>query len=153
MDRKIHFEDDIFYIVSFLKNLKDNLKLNIDKNFFLDKVVEDIFFVDSTIKKIYTILNQNKQMIHRFEHLHSLLRAKKQFIRLLDNILDEELVFAVHMSEFFQQFKNSKDELQNSVDEILKLLKTERDDSENENTISKEELHYLFMPDEDEEAG
>lgn len=153
MDRKIHFEDDIFYLVSFLKNLKDNLKLNIDGNYFLDKVVEDIIFVDKTLKKIYTVLNHNKQMIHRYEHLHSLLRAKKQFIRLLDNILDEELAFSYQMREFFEQFKSSKDELQNSVDDIQKQLKTERDDSENENTISKEEFQYLLMPDEEEEAG
>jgi len=80
MKQKIHYENDIFYLKSYIRILSDALKLNIDSFIFAEKTIEDINFIESIIQKLYASLEENPHLLRRTDHLLSILEVKKYCI-------------------------------------------------------------------------
>ena len=65
MNERFNYDDNIFFLNSIIKTLDNGFFLDIDANYFTDKIVEDLFFIDRCIRKILESLNKNQLMIRR----------------------------------------------------------------------------------------
>jgi hypothetical protein len=52
MAKRIHFEDDIFYLHACIRLTRDSLALDLDPELFLNKAMEDFGFIDMTLERL-----------------------------------------------------------------------------------------------------
>ncbi len=150
MAQKIHYEDNLFFLNLLVKTLRDGMTLDIDHDLFLDKVIEDIFFVDSLLVRLYASVRENIHMLRRIEYLRTISRAKKGFSDFLDAVLREELPFAASLGAFFPKLRSSRDEHLRDVMDIQSFLVSERlEPPDEEEIISQEEYRFLLHDDQD----
>ncbi|MFP4384391.1 MAG: hypothetical protein ACLFST_07580 [Spirochaetia bacterium] len=152
---QINYEDNIFYLTTQIRNLKNGIKLDIDPDFFKDKFVEDILFIDSGLRKIYQSLTRNVYLIHRNDYLRSLQRAKKAFVVFMEEIESDASPFCAKLSPFRKQLSASKDTQQNEIKEIHQQLNSGNDASvvsNGEDVVSQEEYQFLFKAGEEGEV-
>ncbi|MCK5736711.1 MAG: hypothetical protein KAH21_09540, partial [Spirochaetaceae bacterium] len=87
MAEKIHYDDNIFFMTALIRTLDDAVKLSVDAEYFADKILEDTLFIDNSIQKLYGSLKENSHLIRRDSYLHSIMKLKKSYGRLLENLL------------------------------------------------------------------
>ena len=87
MSKKTRHEDAFFFLTVMIRNLHDAVKLNIDDDYFFDKILEDCFFIDSAIQRIYKSLMENNHLIYNSICFHSIMKVKIVYGRLLDAVV------------------------------------------------------------------
>ncbi|WP_455382657.1 hypothetical protein [Salinispira pacifica] len=154
MAAKTNFDDNIFFLNTIVKTLKAGISLDIDPEYFRDKLVEDIFFVDSGLSRIYAALKENHYLIKRAEYLRNLARAKRIFADFLTEVLESELPFASNLDTYFTKFRAARSEHLADVQEIHHLLdRPAHTEGEQEDIISHEEYKYLLQDDGSDAEG
>ena len=152
MAEKLYYDDNIFYLNEIITTIDDALKLDIDSDLFLDKVVEDILFVESTLARIYGSLSENELLIRRSEHLRRILRSKQKFTELLEDIVQRRVSIGPQIVPFHPKFRELIFEQQRHIEEIRGLLNTSTASVErSEDLVSPEEFRIL-MEDPSEES-
>ena len=145
MAEKLYYDDNIFYLNEIVSNLDDAVRLDIDSDLFLDKVVDDIMFVESTLGRLYVSLKENDLLIRRVEHLRRIIRSKQLFAELLGNITNGDSSLGKNLYPFFPKFNELISEQHEHVDEIRRLLTTSTTaDVQNEDMVSQEEFRILL---------
>ena len=151
MAEKIYYDDNIFYLNEILKTLDDGLHLDIDADLFLDKIVEDILFVDSALSRLYRDLAENELLIKRANHLKRLIRGKTLLADLLDSILQESVAVGAKLHPFFPKFRTLCQEQRDDIIEIReRLTSSVSTKSAPTDVVSQQEYHYLLL---DEQAS
>lgn len=151
MTEKIHYDDNIFYLTALITTVSDGLKLSIDPDYFSEKILEDVFFIDSAIQKAYGSLRSNTHLIKRNAYLHSIMKLKKAFSRLVEEILSLEGPFSDRMSQVFPKLRRSAAAHLKDVREIREQLKDLDGPKLDSDLISYSELNYLMTPVEPDE--
>jgi hypothetical protein len=147
----VHYDDNLYFLHSMIKNLSGGLALDIDAEHFQNKITEDIFFIDETLDLIAAALKAQEYLIRRGEYLKSLLRAEKSFAEMLTGVIDGELAFSRHLEPFFGRIKIARDEHARNAADIQNLLEKQlARENDGENLISDEEYRILLS---DEEPG
>ena len=145
MAEKLYYDDNIFYLNEIVSNLDDAVRLDIDSDLFLDKVVDDIMFVESTIGRLYVSLKENDLLIRRAEHLKRIMRSKQLFAELLENITNGDSSLGKKLYPFFSKFRELIDEQHDHTDETRKLLSSSTAAAaQNEDMVSQEEFRILL---------
>lgn len=145
MAEKLYYDDNIFYLNEIVANLDDAVRLDIDSDLFLDKVVDDIMFVETTLGRLYVSLNENDLLIRRAEHLKRIMRSKHLFAELLENIIAGNSSLGKNLYPFFPKFKELINEQDAHIDEIQRLLSSSADEAvKNEDMVSQEEFRILL---------
>lgn len=146
MPEKIHYDDNIFFLTSMIRTLNDAVKLNVDAEYFADKILEDTLFIDTSIKKIYSSIRENGHLIRRNSYLHSIMKLKRAYGRLLEDLLATNGAFAAPFESMRPKLRritaNHMDDvriIREGMDEIEEL-KSDGD------VISHDELHFLMSP-------
>ena len=148
MVRKINYEDDIFYLLLFLKRLHEGVKLDIDPEFFLDRVVDDIFFIDETVAELYRSISQSS-LINKDQYLRDIQRVKKLMVERIEDILSRRAPLSGSLENFMQSFgdlcgTHRRDIL--DIKSILAGLSGESD--EEEQMVSEKEIKLLLSDQE-----
>ena len=144
MARKINYGDDIFYLLLFLKRLHDGVKLDIDPEFFLDRVVDDIFFVDETVGQLYRSIKQSS-LINKDQHLRDIQRIKKVMVDLLDDIVRHRAPLSDSLENFMGSFRDMGNLNRRDVLEIRSILASLTGESdEGEQMVSEKEIKLLL---------
>ncbi len=145
MAEKLYYDDNIFYLNEIVANIDDAVRLDIDPDLFLDKVVEDIMFVESTLARLYVSLKENNLLIRRAEHLRRIMRSKQLFADLLDTITLGDSSIGKNLYPFFSKFKELIDEQHDHINEIRRLLTTSTTAAvPNKDMVSQEEFRILL---------
>ena len=105
MSEKVHYEDNLFYLLTDINRLKNGLKLSIDKDFFADKFMEDLFFVDEVLSRHYELLKKNPYLIRRKDFLFSIQKLKKRLTDLQEEVLERSSFFSPEDNERFPDLK------------------------------------------------
>ena len=153
MTTKIHYGDNIFYLESLLKTIKNGLSLEIDPEYFTERIATDILFMGSALSRIYSSLKANSYLIKKNEYLRSLLRAKRDYVDLLDYILGKKIPFASGLEHCFPKFSVSRAEQIRNIEEIKIMIETRHREeiSQASDIISGEEFRILLNPAESQE--
>jgi len=142
---KLKYDDNIFYLNEIITTIENAIKLEIDSDLYLDKLVEDILFVETTLARLYNSLIENQLLIRRSEHLRRLLRSKQQFCELLERISDGETTIGSNLAPFFPKFQELVSEQRDHIDEIHALLDAHVVATEqSEDMVSQEEFRILM---------
>lgn len=146
MKQKIHYENDIFYLKSYIRILTDALKLNIDSFIFAEKTMADINFIESIILKLYTSLEENPHLIRRTDHLLSILEVKKYFISYLETLTRNGNPYSTDLKKAFPKLRRSVANHTKDLSTIQSLLKTTELASTDNEHISENEMSFLLTP-------
>ena len=88
-EKVVHYTDNIFFLHLLVKTMKDGLKLDLAGGFFIQKIIQDIFFYATTIDHIYKKLKNNPHLLKRTIYLKNMQRLKKSFSEMIDDILSK----------------------------------------------------------------
>jgi hypothetical protein len=153
MTRRVNYEDNIFYLTLVFKGIAAGLKLNIDAGLYLERIVEDIRFLDRTCSNIYQSLKADHLMIDRLVHIKGLQKLNARFVALLEDVLEERLPLSSAMEQDFDLFQriqsNREVEIAGLKDMIARLGDSGGDQ---EQIVSEQEFKFLLSSDEDEQS-
>ena len=97
--------NDLNYLLNLIRFVNDTLDMNISFNIFKEKTVDDIFYINTAIKKVEKIFTESE--FSRNEYLIYLKRIKSvkdNYIILLENIVRGEYHLSETLLTFFQDF-------------------------------------------------
>ncbi|MDR1316997.1 MAG: hypothetical protein LBK13_09010 [Spirochaetales bacterium] len=148
MSTKIHYSDNIFYLQTLVKTVRNGLSLEIDPEYFQDRLLEDILFLNVSLNKIYESLKANTYLIRKGDYLRSLLRAKRDFAEVLRNIAEKKLPGAECLQAGIAKLKSCEEQQQRDMKEIRGVIESSRAKGAGAETdiISEEEFRFLFTP-------
>jgi hypothetical protein len=148
MPAKIHYGDNVFYLETFIKAVRTGMTLEIDPEYFGDRLPEDIFFLNTSLNKIYASLKANDHLIKKGDYLRSLLRAKRDFAGLLKNIMAKKLPGANYVKAHISKIRICEEEQARDIEEIRGAIANLRvkDSGSESDVISGEEFRFLFTP-------
>jgi len=151
MKAKIHYEEDLFYLTLLMKGLREGLRLTIDAEFFQDKFLADVRFVDSTLDRILGTLKDNPNLIRRAEYLYHLVKVQGTFLELLATVIDGTGDIAEALTPYRNEFVRRQESHDADIHEIRTLLRLVSPGEEREDVITADELSLLTRPDEGSE--
>ncbi|MCD6342409.1 MAG: hypothetical protein J7L76_01345 [Spirochaetaceae bacterium] len=146
MAEKIHYDDNIFFMTALIRTLDDAVNLSIDADYFADKVLEDTLFLDTSIQKLYSSLKENTHLIRRDAYLHSIMKLKKAYGRLLENLLSTNGNFDTSFETMRPKIRRIAASHLNDVNEVRKNLNEVEKVKVDNDMISYEELNFLMSP-------
>ncbi|THB63606.1 MAG: hypothetical protein D6B26_05870 [Spirochaetaceae bacterium] len=147
MSYKINYADTIFFLNQCIKHLQQGFNLEIDADFFRDKMLEDILFIDAGLARLYSGLRSNNYLISRQEHLRDLQRAMILFIDFIDSIIDHKCSFAPHLAHARVKLKACRLEQEKNRSDISMILTGTSIEDECEDTVSQDEFRFLLEQD------
>jgi hypothetical protein len=150
MNARVNYDDNIFFVQTMIKTLRSALALDIDPELFKDKALEDIFFVDSVLMKIFSQLRDNPNLIRRTEYLKALLRAENAFGDFLTDAISAERPLAEALSPFSHKLRACRSSHQTTLSEVQTMLRGPEKPSPEEDVVSQEELGFLLQEDEED---
>lgn len=150
MATRVNYDDNLFYLMTLTRALRSGLQLEIDPDYFRDKMVEDIFFIDRTLEQVHEALRINTYLINRKDHLRELMRAKRNFADMLDEILENRFPFSEHLEPFRAKLTGAREQHIRDISDIQKTMDTGAVEEDQQNIISQDEYRFLFQSDEDE---
>jgi hypothetical protein len=151
MTRKINYEDDIFSLALQVRCLQDILKLEIDPEFFRERVQGDIAWADDMIGKVYQSLTASSLFVKRQEHLREIQKLKRAFVEAIDGILAKRVPFAQHLADSGERLRAIRDAHEKDIADIRELLAGRGQGApEEEHMVSAEELRFLMTASDEE---
>ena len=151
MHQTIHFEDDLYFVNELINALEEGLNVKLDRQFFFDKIVEDIFFLDLTINKLAEALSENTQFVQVQQLMRTLQVAKLKFIELLGIILSGDSGMEDAFAPFDPKLRSLIDSHREDSEKIRELYLSADEKSTPLEGISQEEYQFLFPEEESEE--
>ena len=151
MATKVNYDDNLFHLHSLIKGLRGGLQLELDIDYFRDKIVEDIFFVDRTLQQIYEALRVNSYLINRRDHLRELMRVKRGFADLLGALLDGSLPWSENLFTFTDKLAGARDHHVRDIADIQGLREGGALVDEPQDVVSQDEYRFLFEAGRDSE--
>lgn len=143
MKAKIHYEEDLFYLNLQMKGLREGLQLTIDPDYFQDKLLADLRFVDATLDKILSTLKENPNLIRRAEYLYNLVKAEGTFLELLSALMNGSSEMCEALGPYRNEFVQRRESHEADVEEIRTLLRLVSQEDEREDVITADELALL----------
>jgi hypothetical protein len=152
MTRRINYEDDIFSLALQVRCLRDMLKLEIDPEFFRERIVADIAYLDSTIGRVSQSLRASPSFVGKQDHLRELRKLEQALAEALAEILQKRSPFWQHLADRLDAVQEMQAAHLRDASEIRSLLAGQATGpQEEENMVSTEELKILFAPPEEEQ--
>lgn len=151
MTRRINYEDDIFTVSLQLRCLQDILKLDVDPEFFRERILGDIAWIDAASARIYLSLRESSLSVKRQDYLLEIQKLKRSFQETLDALVEKRFTFAQHLGESLPDLAVRRDAAARDVEAIGALIAGAGSPDE-EHIVSPEELRFL-MTAEDEDEG
>jgi hypothetical protein len=104
MAKRIHFEDDIFYLHACIRLARDATALDLDPELFLNKAMDDFSFIDATLNRLLRELLGNDRLIERKEQLLNLFETEERFADLIAAIQTGHGSIAGALGPFSERF-------------------------------------------------
>ncbi len=145
MAKKIHFTDNLFYLNRGIDRLSDGLQLDLDADFYLDKMTDDILFFDSIIEKTYQILKENSSLGEYYEQMRNLYAAQKKFIGVLSTVINAKTCFTSEFTPFMIKFREILESNEYISNIIYTQLSSGRQMSDAYDVVSQDEMSALFQ--------
>ena len=138
MATRVNYDDNLFFIMTLTRALRSGLQLEIDPDYFRDKVVEDIFFIDRTLEQIYEALRTNTYLINRRDHLRELMRAKRNFADTLDEVLASTYAFSQHLEPFRAKLAGAREQHVRDISDIQRMMESGAPAADQESIVSQD---------------
>lgn len=145
MGQWIHYEADIFFLMDSIHLLKRNLALEVDAAYFLDKVLQDLRFIDARLTGLHNSLKGNSYLLDRNKYIRYLYKAEKAFAALCISIVKgdtgSQIGLAAHSRIIDSMGKGQSDH----AEELFGSTAITVNREEQLDQLSQEEFKYLFI--------
>ena len=141
MGQKIHFEDNIFFLNEIVRTLQRNMSLKPDPEYFLEKIIDDITFLDSTFTQLCSSLKGNPHLINRQQYLRYRSKTASLFIRLLESLQGNN---AFDFSDYKRELEIILQNQCNNIQDVNRILFGTLQE-QTEDQVSEEEFKHLFL--------
>jgi hypothetical protein len=144
MNKRINFEDSIFIINTRIRMIRDMLLLDTDPDLFLEKTLDDVEFIDSTLTVLLEQLSSNKRFIERNEQFHNLSETDQLFGQVLSDLINGDSTIS---SGNFPVIRDRLTLLWNHTQERRKAVEdtAEPENAAMEPVVSSDELNELLQ--------
>jgi hypothetical protein len=144
MNKRINFEDSIFIINTRIRMIRDMLLLDTDPDLFLEKTLDDVEFIDSTLSVLLEQLSSNKRFIERNEQFHNLAETDQLFAQVLSDLINGDSTIS---SGNFPVIRDRLTLLWNHTQERRKAVEdtAEPENAAMEPVVSSDELNELLQ--------
>jgi len=149
MPVKFHYEDNLYFIHSMVRTIDTGLRLDVDPEYFRDKILEDILFIDATLLRVYSSLKENTLLINRTGHLRSLRRTMGAFTDFLKRLLDGEVELGDIVDTYRSKLTATLHTQERIRSELDAALERDPADDETSDTISSQEYGFLLADGDD----
>lgn len=123
MNKRVNFEDDFFILAMRIRMVKDIITLDADPELFLKKTLDDIYFIDQTLRLLLEYLEQSPRLFERDELLEKLSGVERQFFDMLDDFIRHDGNLCVgeipSMTEKLDALRNGSLERRETAERIL----------------------------------
>ncbi len=147
MATRVNYGDNLFFVTTVIRTLRSGLKLEVDADFFLDKIVEDVFFVDRILEQIYESLRVNTFLINRKDHLHELMRTKRNFADLLHEIIEGDFHLKANLDAFSSKFRDAHERHVHDISDIQNAMDSPDTEADTQAIVSQDEFRFLLEGD------
>jgi hypothetical protein len=151
MATKVNYDDNLFYLLSLTRVLSNGLKLELDSDYFADRLLEDILFIDRTLQQIYEALSVNAYLINRKGHLRELMRVKRAFADLLDEIVNGKGRFSHDLDQFVSKLSSARAQHLSDISDIQDTVDPAQAPERSADVVSEDEFRFLFSDEESSE--
>lgn len=137
------YQDNVYQLSRIVDLLYDGTKLDLCNEIYYRKVIDDILFVDETLFKIFTLLQENTLVNGYLNILHGIYSCQKRYVLFLDTLLTNEY-FNKKSIDVVKKIQSIKDKQSSLALQITTLINT--CDSENtfQDVVSQNELSELL---------
>jgi hypothetical protein len=148
---EINFEDNLYFLRMKIQDLSEGLKLDLSPDFYLDRYIEDIFFIDGSLGRIYTHLKEGINLIQKSKYYHLIIKIKQSFYTLLQTLIEEQTAFTPGLQPHFEQLRERSSIHEKDIRIIQKAIsEMVNTTEEQEELITGEELNFLWTQEEGE---
>ncbi len=150
MIKNIHFGDNIFFLGSLIKTLTEGFSLDVDEEYFIEKTVEDLFFIDGTLRRILNALKDNNLLIDRKEYLRNLLKADINYLDLINQIVEGKIAGSFNFGGFKDKFISVTEGIEDDISQISSMLSLNEEVEKSSELVSNEEFKFLLKEDNED---
>jgi hypothetical protein len=144
MAKKIHYDDNLFYLREVVKSLKRGFSVEIDGEYFSDKIADDVLFIDASLRRICSNIMENDQLIKRPEVLRSVMVSIIQYVELLEQIIGKPVSKTFFQHRILNKFREIEIYQREELSQIRKTLTTMDSRLSSEDLVSQEEFGLLL---------
>jgi len=147
MAKRIHFEDNIFYVNLLIRTFRDGLELDLDMELFLAHAFDELAFIDETLERLLASLSENERLLERGDQLMNLLEAEDRFAEAFGRLMSGKGTLAQGLEPFAERLSELKARSQKRLAMIegASTLKSEVPDDPY--VVSQVELNELLRED------
>jgi hypothetical protein len=154
MAKMINYGDSLFLLGEITRTVKDGFQLEVDSATFLDRLVNDISFIESTLDRLYESLHASPLLIDRNEHLASLMRTENLLADVLDDAAAGKSRLNAEIKPYVERFRTISTRCRARAKSVLALIESaEPAVSESGDMISPAEYEFLLVDTQEEERN
>ena len=147
MTARIHFDDNVYILQVYIQTLQTTLKLEADPQFFLDKCIDDFFFLDTTLCHLHKALSENEFLVKRQEYFRLLLHCKQEFISVANGLVQGQYTMSAHTKPYASRILQSAKRQEDEYDEIRRKWMKDQETDSAPTGLSSEEYEFLLGED------
>ncbi len=144
MAKRIHFEDDIFYLNLLIRTFRDGLELDLDTELFLTRAIDDLSFIDGAFERLLEELGGNERLIDRSDHLMNLLEAEERFAETIGRVSSGRGTLAQAFAPFAERFAELRTKSLHRRSVIEGATAFRADEPDDPYVVSQVELNELL---------
>jgi len=151
MTQYIHYEANIFMLNDLLRHIQRSLQIDIDNDYFIEKIKSDLLFSESKLTDLYESLKDSTLQLDKDQYLRHLYKSKNLFIDIAESILNNSAGRSLDFSDFTPRLKEAVYEQQYENNDISDILSSNNEQEPGSDQISQEELIFLMSSEEEPE--
>lgn len=144
MLHNIVFQDNIYQLARTIDLLKEGLMLDISEDYFFDKTVDDLLFIDATLQKIMEQLEANPKITGYVQIVHSLHSCQERYIQLLDFILKNKCAMQENFTPLLAKLQSIRNTQSNQAQETKNSIQKSDKNRDSRDMVSQNELSQLL---------
>ena len=155
MLQKINYKSTLEFLSLTIHALETGIQLEIDADLFMDKILEDLLFIDSILSRLFHQLRDNPYMNRRIEYLDQLEKTKEKFIHLINRIISGRNFLSEPIELYLPTLQTCLSGQTAEIASLRSLLEEAKTHSlgESEEVISPLEYQFLLELDEPKEGS
>ncbi len=153
MTQCIHYEDNIFMFLDLLKHIERGLKLDIDDDYYGEKIISDLLFAESGLHRLFMSLKESTLQLDRDHYFRLLFKAAELFDLLTKGIITKTTGRSIDFSGFISSLEGRSAVNREWMNEIQMLISSNSEEEEDSDQISQEEMLFLMSDSEESEKN
>ncbi len=144
MLQRIFFQDNIYQLARSIDTVTEGLTLDLARDYFFDKTVDDLLFFDASIQKLNRQIQEGKQLSNFNSLMQSLYSCQKRYLQLVDKVVDENSSMAQDFLPLHEKLKDiRRNHLALNREIGLAIQKTDKN-NDSRDIVSQNELSELL---------